>query len=344
MGFDTHTYPGDKTMRAWKAAPGAPYRWVGYYLPAPCHRDTSWSGKRQTLVDMGWGLAVVYVGQQTWGRTPRKLSPPRTAAHRQLEEALQRRPPQRRARPADGDDAIVGDGARGFPAALDRVPRHRADGEDAAGDARLLSRVDEAPARGRALPARRVRARAQRAGRLRRLQGGVRGRGRQRGAAHLGGERARVGGGQGAAGRRVRLRGRVAGRDRRRAHRRRHQAPARRERVDVDLPVRSRSAGDIPVVRRTGWDSSAALPSPRRARASDRRIRAYLQRTRTTGTLRTVPGILHRATHRAATTLEEHTMSHRPGRASARPAARPHGNRCCCRRSARFRAVGRCAA
>jgi hypothetical protein len=80
MGFDTHTYPGDKTMAAWKSAPGAPYRWVGYYLPSPCHKDNSWSGKRQTLVDMGWGLAVVYVGQQTWGRTPRKLSPSRLAS------------------------------------------------------------------------------------------------------------------------------------------------------------------------------------------------------------------------------------------------------------------------
>jgi len=69
MGFDTHTYAGDKTMAAWKAAPGAPYRWVGYYLPSPCHKDKSWSGKRETLVGMGWGIAVVYVGQQTWGRT-----------------------------------------------------------------------------------------------------------------------------------------------------------------------------------------------------------------------------------------------------------------------------------
>jgi hypothetical protein len=67
-------------MAAWKAAPGAPYRWVGYYLPSPCHKDRSWSGKRQTLVDMGWGLAVVYVGQQTWGRTPRKLTAARLAA------------------------------------------------------------------------------------------------------------------------------------------------------------------------------------------------------------------------------------------------------------------------
>lgn len=75
LGFDTHTYPGDEKMRAWRNAPDAPYHWVGYYLPAaPCHKGTSWSGKRQTLTDMGWGLAVVYVGQQTWGRTPRTLT------------------------------------------------------------------------------------------------------------------------------------------------------------------------------------------------------------------------------------------------------------------------------
>ena len=76
LGFDTHTFPGEKTMRAWKSAPGAPYRWVGYYLPSPCHKDASWSGKRQLLTEMGWGLAAIYVGQQTWGRTPK----PPTAA------------------------------------------------------------------------------------------------------------------------------------------------------------------------------------------------------------------------------------------------------------------------
>ncbi len=79
LGFDTHTYPGDKTMRTWKEAPGAPYSWVGYYLPSPCHKDPSWVGKRQPLTDMGWGLAVVYVGQQTWGRQPRKLTSARIA-------------------------------------------------------------------------------------------------------------------------------------------------------------------------------------------------------------------------------------------------------------------------
>src|SRR3954466_1133017 len=69
LGFDTFAYPGDEAMHAWLTA-DKPYRWVGYYLPAPCHNDDSWEGKRDTLSGMGWGMAVIYVGQQTWGRTP----------------------------------------------------------------------------------------------------------------------------------------------------------------------------------------------------------------------------------------------------------------------------------
>lgn len=72
LGFDTYAYPGDNAMLAWKQD-GAPYEWVGYYLPsAPCHKGETWSGKRQTLTDMGWGLAVIYVGQQVWSGTPRQ--------------------------------------------------------------------------------------------------------------------------------------------------------------------------------------------------------------------------------------------------------------------------------
>ncbi|HZI41708.1 MAG TPA: glycoside hydrolase domain-containing protein [Gemmatimonadaceae bacterium] len=71
LGFDTSKYPGDDAMQAWRD--DGSYEWVGYYLPsAPCHRDASWSGKRAELSQMGWGLAVVYVGQQTWGKTPGK--------------------------------------------------------------------------------------------------------------------------------------------------------------------------------------------------------------------------------------------------------------------------------
>jgi len=80
VGFDTHTYPGAATMKAWKNTPGAPYSWVGYYLPSPCHADRSWIGKRDTLSQIGWGVAIVYVGQQTWGKTPRAMTPAQRSA------------------------------------------------------------------------------------------------------------------------------------------------------------------------------------------------------------------------------------------------------------------------
>lgn len=79
LGFDTSVFPGERTLRVWKEA-GAPYEWVGFYLPAPCHRDASWSGQRETIADLGLGTAVIYVGQQTWGRTPRPGSPAARAA------------------------------------------------------------------------------------------------------------------------------------------------------------------------------------------------------------------------------------------------------------------------
>lgn len=66
LGFDTNVYPGNKAMDAWKRS--GEYEWVGYYLEAPCHKDSSWSGTRARLTQSGWGLAVIYVGQQTWGK------------------------------------------------------------------------------------------------------------------------------------------------------------------------------------------------------------------------------------------------------------------------------------
>ena len=72
LGFDTYAYPGDEAMLAWRED-GSPYEWVGYYLPkAPCHKGVSWSGKRERLEQMGWGVAVIYVGQQVWSGTPRQ--------------------------------------------------------------------------------------------------------------------------------------------------------------------------------------------------------------------------------------------------------------------------------
>ncbi|HEY4304241.1 MAG TPA: glycoside hydrolase domain-containing protein [Gemmatimonadaceae bacterium] len=67
MGFDTNVYPGDRAMDAWKRS--GEYEWVGYYLSAPCHSDDSWVGTRSKLLKNGWGLAVIYVGQQTWGQS-----------------------------------------------------------------------------------------------------------------------------------------------------------------------------------------------------------------------------------------------------------------------------------
>lgn len=63
-GFDTRDYPGDGVMAAWRES--SPYRWVGYYLPAPCYTGTSWQGKREALEGMGWGIAVLFVGEQDW--------------------------------------------------------------------------------------------------------------------------------------------------------------------------------------------------------------------------------------------------------------------------------------
>jgi hypothetical protein len=78
-GFDTMLYPGDAVMARWRAE--SPYRWVGYYLRSPCHPRDSWVGTRAALESMGWGLAVLYVGEQDWrhiagGATGPGLTPP----------------------------------------------------------------------------------------------------------------------------------------------------------------------------------------------------------------------------------------------------------------------------
>jgi hypothetical protein len=72
-GFDTRTYPGDAAMRAWYDA--SPYHWVGYYLSAPCYTGTTWNGRREEIASMGWGMAVIYVGEQDWSA----VQPPDTS-------------------------------------------------------------------------------------------------------------------------------------------------------------------------------------------------------------------------------------------------------------------------
>jgi len=68
-GFDIGVYPGDPTLAAWQY-PTSPYHWVGYYLAAPCHRDVTWMGQYKKVTDLGWGTAVIYVGQQDWSQIP----------------------------------------------------------------------------------------------------------------------------------------------------------------------------------------------------------------------------------------------------------------------------------
>jgi hypothetical protein len=107
-GFDTWRYPGDAAMQAWRAA--SPYRWVGYYLPAPCHRDSSWAGRRAALEGMGWGVAVLYVGQQVFeGEPPPEEGAPGpvVCSRTLLTEAQARR---------DAADAVARAAAEGFPA------------------------------------------------------------------------------------------------------------------------------------------------------------------------------------------------------------------------------------
>lgn len=74
QGFDIALFPGTDVMNAWKY-PSSPFRWVGYYLYAPCHRDSSFTGQYKTLIAAGWGVAAVYVGQQDWTQIPSDLMP-----------------------------------------------------------------------------------------------------------------------------------------------------------------------------------------------------------------------------------------------------------------------------
>ncbi len=97
-------------MRAWRA-PGSPYRWVGYYLQAPCRRDASWNGKRGELESTGWGFAVLYVGQQAWETTAVRQDTATVTSPACSRSLLT----EGRGR-ADADDAIARAAAEGFAA------------------------------------------------------------------------------------------------------------------------------------------------------------------------------------------------------------------------------------
>ena len=80
-GFDISHYPGDAALAAWKF-PASPYHWVGYYLYAPCHRDSTWMGSYGKVKAMGWGTAVLYVGQQDWSMIPSAMLRARSSVAR----------------------------------------------------------------------------------------------------------------------------------------------------------------------------------------------------------------------------------------------------------------------
>jgi hypothetical protein len=130
LGFDTNIYPGDEAMRKWKTA--SPYEWVGYYLPAPCHKDPSWSGKRERLEQMGWGIAVIYVGQQVWSGIPR--TPGLTYITRRVRAGGTRKNPRYRTvretrRVAIGECAAARvDAAHGVREAEDAIAKTEAEG------------------------------------------------------------------------------------------------------------------------------------------------------------------------------------------------------------------------
>lgn len=107
-GFDTREYPGDSAMAQWRRE--SPYRWVGYYLDAPCRPASTWTGKRAELERQGWGVAVLYVGEQQWADTT-SYTP--TAGERMLCTRANLTAEQGA---ADGRDAARAAQAEGFPA------------------------------------------------------------------------------------------------------------------------------------------------------------------------------------------------------------------------------------
>lgn len=74
-GFDASGFPGLATTSWLKS--NTNLRWCGFYLgPAPSHRSNAWMPHRAALMQQGWGLAPLYVGQQVVGRGSKLSSTP----------------------------------------------------------------------------------------------------------------------------------------------------------------------------------------------------------------------------------------------------------------------------
>jgi hypothetical protein len=111
-GIDLANYPGDAALRAWRR-PSSPYYWIGYYLPAPCHHDTSWTGKRESLAATGWGTGVIYVGEQDWAHS--SVVPAARAAQGSAQSPCSTTLLTSAQASLDAADAIARMGADGFP-------------------------------------------------------------------------------------------------------------------------------------------------------------------------------------------------------------------------------------
>lgn len=65
-GFDCSGFPG-LDVTGWLKT-NTNLHWCGFYLgPAPSHPDKSWMAHHGDLVEQGWGVAPLYVGQQVVG-------------------------------------------------------------------------------------------------------------------------------------------------------------------------------------------------------------------------------------------------------------------------------------
>ena len=84
VGLDAGNFPGLNPLDHWFGQ--SPYTWVGYYLNSPCHSATKWKpwmGNWRSLLQQGWGLALIYVGYQVDGCGSDQLSRAAGIAHGQ---------------------------------------------------------------------------------------------------------------------------------------------------------------------------------------------------------------------------------------------------------------------
>lgn len=72
-GFECSGFPGIAVLGWLKAHTN--FTWCGFYLgPAPSHPDDGWMPHRAEIAALGFGIAPLYVGEQTVGAHSSKLS------------------------------------------------------------------------------------------------------------------------------------------------------------------------------------------------------------------------------------------------------------------------------